>query len=117
MKKILMICITAAVMMAPLAAYAHPVRVFVGRASGGLFAVLDPYPYPYGYYGYGSATGAVKFDTKVKDAEVYIDGAYARTVGKLKTMYLRGQLRDRGPRTGTHALIRKSTSLLARPCT
>jgi hypothetical protein len=31
----------------------------------------------------------VKFDTSVKDAEVYIDGAYAGTVGKLKTMYLR----------------------------
>jgi hypothetical protein len=25
----------------------------------------------------------------VKDAEVYINGAYAGTVGKLKTMYLR----------------------------
>ncbi len=47
------------------------------------------YPYPNGYYGYAAATGAVKFDTKVKDAEVYIDGAYAGTVGKLKTMNLR----------------------------
>jgi hypothetical protein len=31
----------------------------------------------------------LKLDTSVKDAEVYIDGAYAGTVGKLKTMYLR----------------------------
>ncbi len=31
----------------------------------------------------------MKFDTKVKDAEVYINGAYAGTVGKLKTMNLR----------------------------
>jgi hypothetical protein len=31
----------------------------------------------------------VKFDTSVKDADVYIDGAYAGTVGKLKTMQLR----------------------------
>jgi hypothetical protein len=31
----------------------------------------------------------LKFDTSVKDAEVYIDGAYAGTVRKLKTMYLR----------------------------
>jgi len=30
----------------------------------------------------------VKFDTNVKDAEVFIDGSYAGTVGKLKTMYL-----------------------------
>ena len=35
MKKLIMICITAAVMMAPLAAYARPGRVFVGRVSGG----------------------------------------------------------------------------------
>jgi hypothetical protein len=31
----------------------------------------------------------VKFDTNVKEAEVYINDAYAGTVGKLKTMYLR----------------------------
>jgi PEGA domain len=31
----------------------------------------------------------VKFDTAVKDAEVYINGAYAGTVGKLKTLNLR----------------------------
>ncbi len=35
------------------------------------------------------ATGALKFDTNVKDAEVHIDGAYAGTVEKLKTMNLR----------------------------
>jgi hypothetical protein len=89
MKKIIMICIMAAVMMAPLAAYARG-RVFVGTGFGwGYSPYWGPYPYPYGYYGYGPATGALKFDTKVKDAEVYIDGAYAGTVGKLKTMYLR----------------------------
>ncbi len=88
MRKILMICITAAVMMAPLSAYAHRGRVFVGSGFGwGYSPYWGPY-YPYGY-GYGNATGEVKFDTKVKDAEVYIDGAYAGTVGKLKTMYLR----------------------------
>ena len=31
----------------------------------------------------------MKFDTDVKDAEVYIDGAYAGTVGKLKSVNLR----------------------------
>jgi hypothetical protein len=89
MKKVMMICIMAAVMMAPLAAYARPGRVFVAPAFGGGW--YSPYwgPYPYGYYEYAPATGAVKFDTSVRDAEVYIDGAYAGTVGKLKTMQLR----------------------------
>ena len=88
MKKVLMICITAAAMMAPLAAHAS--RVIVVPAFGwGYSPYWGAYPYPYGYYGYAPTTGGVKFDTSVKDAEVYIDGAYAGTVGKLKTMYLR----------------------------
>jgi hypothetical protein len=46
-------------------------------------------PYPYGaYYGVPNA-GQVKLDTKVKDAQVFVDGAYAGTAGKLKTMRLR----------------------------
>src|SRR6266851_3860654 len=92
MKKVMMICITAAVMMAPLAAYARPGGVFVvAPAFGGGWSspYWGPYPYPYGYYDYAPETGAVKFDTSVKDAEVYIDGAYAGTIGKLKTMHLR----------------------------
>jgi hypothetical protein len=91
MKRLVMICITAAVMLVPLASYARPVRVFVAPSFG--WGWYSPYwglyPYPYGYYGYVPTTGAVKFDTKVKDAEVYIDGAYAGTVGKLKTLNLR----------------------------
>ena len=91
MKKLMMICITAAVMLAPLAAYARPGRIYVAPSFG--WAWYSPYwggyPYPYGDYYYAPTTGAVKFDTKVKDAEVYIDGAYAGTVGKLKTMNLR----------------------------
>lgn len=90
MKRLLLVCLTAAVMMAPLAANARPVRVFVGPGPGwGYSPYWGAYPYPYGYYGYAPATGAVKFDTKVKDAEVYINGAYAGTIGKLKTMNLR----------------------------
>jgi PEGA domain len=91
MKKLMLMCITVAVMMAPLASYANPVRVFVApRVGWGWYSPYwGPYPYPYGYYGYVPATGAVKFDTDVKDAEVYIDGAYAGTVGKLKTVNLR----------------------------
>jgi hypothetical protein len=91
MKKVMMLCITAAMMVAPLAAYARPVRVLVapGFGWGWYSPYWGSYPYGYGYYGYAPATGAVKFDTDVKDAEVYINGAYAGTVGKLKTMNLR----------------------------
>ena len=91
MKKLMMICITAAVMLAPLAAYARPGRIYVapGFGWGWYSPYWGGYPYPYGDYYYAPTTGAVKFDTKVKDAEVYIDGAYAGTVGKLKTMNLR----------------------------
>jgi hypothetical protein len=89
MKKVMMICITTAVMAAPLAAYARPGRLFVAPALGGEW--YSPYwePYPYGYYDYAPTNGAVKFDTRVQDAEVYIDGAYAGPIGKLKTIQLR----------------------------
>src|SRR5258708_25161257 len=79
-------------MRAPLAFCARPFRGIVGPVcGGGGWGWYNPYwgPYPYGYYNYAPETGAVKFDTSVKDAEVYIDGAYAGTVGKLKTMHLR----------------------------
>ena len=90
MKRLLLICLTAAVMMTPLAANARPVRMFVGPGYGwGYSSYWGAYPYSYGYYGYGPTAGALKFDTKAKDAEVYINGAYAGTIGKLKTMYLR----------------------------
>jgi hypothetical protein len=39
-----------------------------------------------GYYPYG---GEVKLDTKVKDAEVFINGAFAGTTHQNKTMHLR----------------------------
>ena len=50
-----------------------------------------PYYGPYGFYGpyvYSNA-GEVKLDTKEKDAEVFINGAYAGTAGKLKSMWMR----------------------------
>jgi hypothetical protein len=56
---------------------------------------------PYGaYYAPGSATtGDVKIDTNAKNAMVYVDGAYAGTVGSLKTFHLKAgdhdiELRD-----------------------
>lgn len=91
MKKLLLTCVTVAVLLLPAAAQAARFGVLVGPAYGWGYG---PYwgPYPYGYYGgdyYGPQTGAVKFDTNVKNAEVYINGAYAGTVGKLKTLHLR----------------------------
>ena len=99
MKKLLMTCMTFTVLLVLAAPEALAARfvggrfgVFVGPAYGwGWFA---PYwgPYPYGYYGgyyYGTETGSVKFDTSVKNAEVYINGAFAGTVGKLKAVHLR----------------------------
>lgn len=40
------------------------------------------------YYAFPSA-GQVKLDTKVKDAQVFINGAYAGTTKENKTMHLR----------------------------
>ncbi len=59
----------------------------------------DPFYYPrYSYYGptaiYHRDEGEVKLDTKMKDALVYVDGAYAGTAGKLKTMWLRSGKHD-----------------------
>jgi hypothetical protein len=45
-------------------------------------------PAYYGYYGYPIA-GQVKLDTKVKTAEVFIDGAFAGTTHDARTMHLR----------------------------
>jgi opacity protein-like surface antigen len=89
MKKIMMMAVTAALLMAPLAASAR-VAVFVGpRVGFGWYAPYwGPYPY-YGYYPYGPNTGDIKFDTHDKNEQVYINGAYAGTVGEVKTMHLR----------------------------
>jgi hypothetical protein len=91
MKKLIMIGITATLLLAPLAASARV--VVVGPRFGWGWGPYwgNPYWGVYPYYGYYGvpATGDLKFDTKDKDAQVYIDGAYAGTIGKLKTMHLR----------------------------
>jgi hypothetical protein len=88
--KLSMIALLAVVCVAPVAS----ARPFV--VVGGYFgpAYYGPAWYgpgwvaPYGYVR-GPVTGSVKFDTKMKDAAVYVDGGYAGTVGKLKTFHLR----------------------------
>ena len=42
-----------------------------------------------GYYYGNPDAGEVKLDTKVKDAEVFINGSYAGTTHQNKSMYLR----------------------------
>jgi hypothetical protein len=74
-----------------------------GGHYGGRIAVFPSFgywgwynPYYYGYYGpYGyypsmySNLGEIRLKTNVKDADVYINGAYAGKADKLKTMYVR----------------------------
>jgi hypothetical protein len=62
--------------------------VFLGPAYG-------PWVYGYGPYYYGGYpiilhpnAGQVKIDTKLKDAQVFINGAYAGTVKEMKSMWL-----------------------------
>jgi PEGA domain len=85
MKKGLLILTFALMALAPVTASA---RVFVG--VGGYWG---PYwgPGYYGYYGgYGyPAAGQVRLDTKVKNAEVFINGAFAGTTHQAKSLYLR----------------------------
>jgi len=47
-----------------------------------------PYGWPYAYYGPYEARGQLKIKDSVKSDEVYINGAYAGTVDKLKNMKL-----------------------------
>jgi hypothetical protein len=58
----------------------------------GPYAPFGPYGF-YGPYGYPNA-GEVKLHTNVKDAQVFINGSYAGTAGKLKTMWLRPNTYD-----------------------
>src|SRR5438034_9060397 len=94
MKKGLLVLAAALMTLAPVCASAA-VRGFVvvGRPYYGGF--YRPYWGPYwcpSYYGSVYAqpnSGEVKLDTKVKDAQVFIDGSYAGTTHQNKSMYLR----------------------------
>jgi hypothetical protein len=72
----------------------------MGRFRGGIavFPAFSPWgwgPYPYGVYApyevytpvYSNA-GEVELKTNVKDADVFINGAYAGKAAKLKSMWL-----------------------------
>src|SRR5579859_5847943 len=93
MKKCLLILATAMIVLAPMNASAAVVRggfVAGPRIYGGWYG---PYWGPYwgpGYLGpYYPNLGEVKLDTKVRDAQVFINGAYSGTTHENKTMRLR----------------------------
>lgn len=90
MKKGMLILAAAVMSLAPMTASAG-VRVFVGGP-----AFFAPAPFWGAYWGpaYGPYyafpnSGEVKLDTKVKDAQVFIDGSYAGLTKDNKTMHLR----------------------------
>lgn len=88
-----------ALLLATIPAAAAPPRHFRGPVVVG--PVFDPFWSP--WYGYGSygyygapyhAGGQVKIDSKAKDAEVFINGAFAGTVKEMKSMWLRPGIYD-----------------------
>jgi hypothetical protein len=90
MKKRLLIFAVAVMTLAPVSASAA--RFFVGRPYyGGWY---EPYWGSYwgpaygGYYAFPNS-GEIKLDTKVKDAQVFINGAYAGTTHENRSMHLR----------------------------
>jgi PEGA domain-containing protein len=94
MRKGLLILAAALMTLVPVGASGR-VRgvVVVGRPYfGGWYSPFwGPYWGPYGgpgYYAYPNS-GEVKLDTKVKDAQVFIDGSYAGTTHQNKSMHLR----------------------------
>jgi len=92
MKKGLLILAVVLVALAPMSASAAIRRVVVvgGPVYGGWYAPFwGPYWGPAYSYGYYPNSGEVKLDTKVKDAQVFINGAYAGTTHENRTMRLR----------------------------
>jgi hypothetical protein len=89
MKKRLLILAAALMTLAPLSAPAA-IRGFVGFGRPYYGGYYGPYWGPgYGGYYVNSNSGEVKLDTKVKDAQVFINGAYAGTTHEAKSMHLR----------------------------
>jgi PEGA domain len=91
MRKGLLILVAALATLAPMSASAAARGfVVVGRPYyGGWYSPFwGPYWGP-AYGGYYPNSGEVKLDTKVKNAEVFINGAYAGTTRQNKSMYLR----------------------------
>ncbi|MGA3097283.1 MAG: hypothetical protein ABSF25_12560 [Bryobacteraceae bacterium] len=90
MKKLMLLGAAFAVILSCQTVAWGRVGVFVGPAFvpfggyGGWYG-----PYAYGPYAVAPNAGQVKLQTKVKDAQVFVNGSFAGTAGKLKTMWLR----------------------------
>jgi hypothetical protein len=92
MKKLLLTC-AAFMALLPATGAAARLGIFVGGPVIAPYGWYAPY-YGYGFYPYGPYVGGpiggeVKLDTKVKSAQVYINGGFAGTVGDLKTIRMR----------------------------
>ena len=91
MRKGMLVLAVALMTLMPMSSSAAVRGFVVGGPywGGGWYA---PYWGPYwGYGGYyaNPYAGEVKLDTKVKDAQVFINGAYAGTTHENKSMHLR----------------------------
>jgi len=82
------------------AASARPVVVYRGYFGPAWYYGPGFYPWygptyvaPYAYVP-GPYEGKVKIETTAKDAQVYVDGGYAGTVGQLKTFPLKPGTHD-----------------------
>jgi hypothetical protein len=96
MKKGLLVLAAAVIALAPISASAMFIRGGVMVVGPGVYGgFYSPFWGPYWgpgyvgpYYAYPNS-GEVKLDTKVKDAQVFINGSYAGTTHENKTMRLR----------------------------
>jgi subtilisin family serine protease len=86
MKKGLLVLVAVVMALAPMSASAAVVRGGVVVYGGWYGPYWGPYWGP--YYAYPNS-GQVKLETKVKDAQVFINGSYAGTTHENKTMGLR----------------------------
>jgi hypothetical protein len=88
MKKLMILVAGAVMALAPLTASAA--RVVVVGGMGGFYGPgWGPYWGPaYGYYP-AARLGEVKIDTKSKDSEVFIDGAFAGATKDTRTFHVR----------------------------
>jgi hypothetical protein len=90
MKKSLLILAATLMSLAPAAPAAVRGVVVVGHPWGGWYGPYwGPRPYWGPTYVVNPNQGEVKLDTKVKDAQVFINGAFAGTTHDNKTMHLR----------------------------
>ena len=85
MRKLMILVAGGAMTLAPMTASAARVVVGVG---GPVFGAGFYGPYWGPAYAY-PAFGEVKIDTKLKDAEVFVNGAFAGTTKDAKTLHLR----------------------------